>query len=36
MTLPDTITWLRQFWFNRSETQKWIIVIIIAFILFLI
>ena len=34
MTLPDMITKLRAFWFQRSETQKWIIVIIIAFILF--
>ena len=36
MTLPDTITMLRQFWFNRTERTKWIIVLVIAFILYLI
>jgi hypothetical protein len=36
MTLPDTITWLKDFWFNRSDKTKWIIVIIIGLVLWII
>ena len=36
MTLPDTITWLKDFWFNRSDKTKWIILIIIGLVLWII
>jgi hypothetical protein len=36
MTIPDTIAWLRDFWFNRSEKAKWWIIGVVALILFLI
>ena len=36
MTLPDTIAWLKDFWFNRSDKTKWIILFIVGLVLWIL
>ena len=36
MTLPDTLAWLKDFWFNRSDKTKWIMIILVVLVLWIL